>query len=515
MRPDVTMNEVDLSLVIKADVAFKAAIVLEANKGTLDRMLISNNQQFIEEYGYADDSKLGMYCAIAFLEKGNALEVQRVVGNDCAYAGVIVKNATAGTIPAAVEVGIPYGSHVFGANELFLLALRGPGAYGNGKIAVSVTDIAMATTGEFQLVVKELNSEGVFAIKETWNVSRKTDAKDGFGRSMFIEDVINEKSAYIVALNNSVITDWQDPLFPGADIEFDFGADGDAVVDGDVTAGIDTFASKDEVDFEVFINGGYTSSVVQQKIASVMAARRGVGILDAPYGLAAAALKSWREGQNIDSSFGSAYANWVQVYDQDRDKYVWVPPSGAVAADFAYSSTVANEAKPVAGLRRGKVSGMKLERAWTPAEEDVLYDAQINYLTYKRGAMYIWGNKTMQIATTYRSYLSVRRVLNKIENAIYPALDNYLFEVNDAFTRMQCWSVLNDYIKLMVAQGMLLKGEVVCDETNNTQLVIDQFKMHVDVYLKVAPDIENIRLQMIVTKSGVSFEELIATGGNF
>jgi phage tail sheath protein FI len=67
----------------------------------------------------------------------------------------------------------------------------------------------------------------------------------------------------------------------------------------------------------------------------------------------------------------------------------------------------------------------------------------------------------------------------------------------------------------MVAQGMLLKGEVVCDETNNTQLVIDQFKMHVDVYLKVAPDIENIRLQMIVTKSGVSFEELIATGGNF
>ena len=81
--------------------------------------------------------------------------------------------------------------------------------------------------------------------------------------------------------------------------------------------------------------------------------------------------------------------------------------------------------------------------------------------------------------------------------------------------------MLNEYLDKLSSQGAFqLEGgdkgyHVVCDETNNTPAVIDDFALNVDVFVKPVRSAEYIRLQVIPTKTGASFKELISRGVMF
>ena len=53
---------------------------------------------------------------------------------------------------------------------------------------------------------------------------------------------------------------------------------------------------------------------------------------------------------------------------------------------------------------------------------------------------------------------------------------------------------------------------VVCDTRNNTPERIDRNELWVDIYIKPVRSAEFIVLNMIATKTGASFTELVAAG---
>ena len=57
-----------------------------------------------------------------------------------------------------------------------------------------------------------------------------------------------------------------------------------------------------------------------------------------------------------------------------------------------------------------------------------------------------------------------------------------------------------------------LKGifdfKVVCDETNNTPLVIDKNEFRADIYVKPARSINFITLNFVASPTGVDFDEI-------
>jgi phage tail sheath protein FI len=75
--------------------------------------------------------------------------------------------------------------------------------------------------------------------------------------------------------------------------------------------------------------------------------------------------------------------------------------------------------------------------------------------------------------------------------------------------------MIDQFLRTVKAQNGVYDYKIVCDETNNTPQIIDQNQMNVDVYMKPQRSAEVIQLQIIITRTGANFNELVSTGGNF
>ena len=85
----------------------------------------------------------------------------------------------------------------------------------------------------------------------------------------------------------------------------------------------------------------------------------------------------------------------------------------------------------------------------------------------------------------------------------------FLFEFNDSFTRAQFKNMVNPYLGWIQGRRGLYDYIVVCDETNNTPVVIDANEFVADIYVKPARSINFIYLNFIATPTGVSFNEVV------
>jgi len=55
--------------------------------------------------------------------------------------------------------------------------------------------------------------------------------------------------------------------------------------------------------------------------------------------------------------------------------------------------------------------------------------------------------------------------------------------------------------------------EVVADSTNNTPSTIDNYELHVDLYFSPTKAAERIVLGIIITRTGVNFDDLRTVSG--
>ena len=61
-----------------------------------------------------------------------------------------------------------------------------------------------------------------------------------------------------------------------------------------------------------------------------------------------------------------------------------------------------------------------------------------------------------------------------IEDAVIDILQNYLFEFNDATTRLQIRTIVETYLDGVRSGQGIYAYSVIMDETNNTAEIIDQ-----------------------------------------
>ena len=300
------------------------------------------------------------------------------------------------------------------------------------------------------------------------------------------------------------------------------GSNGSAVTDSEINTGWDDFANKDDIDVRILINGGYSSVPVQQKMKTIAEDRQDcICVFDMPYAEnTPAKAVTWREvTQNFNSSYTALYYDWLKVYDQYNDLMVEVPPSGYVAAQYAYNDFVADPWYAPAGFNRGLANVIGARQTFTQGERDSLYETGINPIQVFRGeGIPIWGQKTQQAKPSALDRVNVRRMLIVLEKSISTLLRYYLFEPNSTLTRFRIRTSIEEYLDGLSARGAFQteagdKGYlVVCDVSNNTPAIIDANELHVDVFVKPSRAAEFIQLQTIITKTGVAFTELIAQG---
>ena len=210
------------------------------------------------------------------------------------------------------------------------------------------------------------------------------------------------------------------------------------------------------------------------------------------------------------SSYAVLDSGWVYQYDRYNDRFCWVPGNGHTAGIMARSDLLRDPWFSPAGFSRGQYLGIT-KLAFNPSQgsRDDLYQARINpIVTFPGQGTVLFGDKTALSTPSAFDRINVRRLFIVLEKAIAAAAQAQLFEFNDAFTRAQFRSAVEPFLRDVKNRRGLVDFSVLCDETNNTDTVIDRNEFVCSIFVKPARSINFITLNFVAARSGVEFEEI-------
>lgn len=512
----VKLKILDLSTRVPSPRGVSGAIVIACKKGpTNEPTLTASEPQLLDRYTPNGAVGIGFdtahYSALNFLQKSDSLWVHRVKGSGATFSGLAIAKA-GGTNTAVANIADPE-ARAFGADESFLITSANEGAWG-ADIAIKIVKYAdnnelVGEPDAFAILVFKKGNLNDFVEKHICSLVQ--DARDGFNRLIFLENVLAGSAfirGYVNPANDGTIEAQATGIFLGA------GNDGATATTSDYVNGLGKFSNKNKFDITIVMDGGYTVPAYQQAIAQLCEARQDcVGILSMPFASSkvADALTYRKTTLNLNSSYVALYAPHVKMFDKFNNRDIFVSPDGYVASAISQSASNFEIWFPSAGYRRGVIIASDLQEKYEDGELDALYNAGINPIKFAVGrGIVIWGNKTLSSRPSALDRLNVMLLLITIGPSIKTFLEDFLFELNDDTTRTLIKEGINDYMELVKAKRGVYNFLTVCDDTNNTPVVIDNNQLAVDLYIQPSRAVEEIPFRIIVTNTGADLSSLSA-----
>ena len=412
---------------------------------------------------------------------------------------------------------------------------------------------AAGTTND-QLHVCVVDEDGVISgtvgtiLEKFAFVSKASDAKDTFGASNYYRDVIESGSNYIwwTGHDTDIVSGAAEERTFAASVSSAFGTPDlpqNASLSGGADGRLPTAAQKyaawqsffrdgDTIDISFLIVGSShtdNGSGTEQDLLADWTTLTNQAILITENRLDCIAYMSPRRSDCVnvtestatsnikttaDTASSSSYAmmdgNWLYIYDKYNDRYVWVPACGHTAGLAARSDTLRDPWFSPAGFSRGQYLGVtKLAFSPQKANRDTLYKARVNpVVTFPGQGTVLFGDKTMLTVPSAFDRVNVRRLFIVLEKAISTAAKAQLFEFNDPFTRASFRSAVEPFLREVQSRRGIYDFAVVCDETNNTDAVVDGNEFVASIFIKPARSINFITLNFVAARSGVEFEEI-------
>lgn len=368
--------------------------------------------------------------------------------------------------------------------------------------------------GEIAIAIKAGDN-----IAETYIVSLNENARDENGKSAFIEDVINNRSAYVFVKDTdpngssveSYLESTSQPLY--------FSRASDSVVQADDLANAyELFDNKESIDIDIVIGNEIDAGMSAKNLVETR--KDSIAFIGAEYSdvvgakasVAVSNLVTWRkEGNaNFNSMFVVACGNYKYQYDRYNDKNRWINIAGDIAGLRAATSSNRASWFASAGLERGQIKNVK-KLAFNPsqAQRDVLYKNSVNPIcTFPGQGTVMWGQKTLLAKPSSFDRVNVRGLFNTLERSLSKMAKYQVMEFNDNFTRNRIVSMIKPFLNSVQAGRGIQDFLVVCDETNNTVDVISRNQLVVDVYIKPTFVAEFIHLRF--TNAGTNnFSEIV------
>lgn len=567
--PGITRVETDLSNVVAPAGTSVGGIVGWAAQGPANqRVLITFDKEFVDKFGSPNSlGGLHGFAALEFLKESNALWFVRATSGNETYANVIFCGPTSGTSATVIQepktttllVNQPDGnkpdkiyaidntSLSTSLDNQFVVAAIGPGAWGNNVgIRISTAALSGATasgtgTGgaagvsatsanydwsqsytyptdvfKFEVFTKDTTATSFTGDPiETFFVSRRQDLLDGNGKNLYVETVINGVSKYVYIQNDTTNTTMPYNTY-GRSTSIVALAGGNsstaAVPQAEIQSAWSLFASREAVNVNILCvaeDGSNTTTI--QYVGNLAATRKdcvAVAQADSSTSTDPQTIINGAATSFTNASYVALYAGWDLILDTFNDKKVYLPKCVFAAAIMARTDSLGNVWDAPAGVNRGVIPSVDQNIVWNDAQIGQLYDANINTSKKIRGVGNVmWGQKTAQRKKSALDRINVRRMLLFVENSVEASLYDFLFELNTSTTRLRVESIVKNFLETVLVGGGLTAFDVVCDESNNTAQVIDNNQLNVDIYVQPARSIEFIKLQTVITRTGVSLTE--------
>ena len=397
-----------------------------------------------------------------------------------------------------------------------------------------------------ELHIAVIDEDGAFTgtpgqVLETWPfVSSATDAKNNQGSSNYALDVVNRGSNYIwlAALPSALGSNVDTAVSNGKN--FALGATGSpntnstySLVNGansgtlgtaQINAAFDQYDDPNNILVDFLIAPGMASAADQKTVVDYMttiagSTRKDCVVVtspnrDAVVGRATPRTAIIEADDFTRSSYLLVDGNYIKVYDKFNDVYSFIPAASSTAGIMAASDNNAAPWYSPAGSRRGRYFGVA-SLAFNPnkTDRDELYKAGINPIANIPGqGVTLFGDKTYLSRPSAFDRINVRRLFLVLERAIATAAQSILFEFNDEFTRAEFVNIVEPVLRNVQGRRGITDFKLVCDETNNTQEIIDTNQFIANIFIKPARSINFITLNFVAVRSGVSFEEVVGSG---
>ena len=116
----------------------------------------------------------------------------------------------------------------------------------------------------------------------------------------------------------------------------------------------------------------------------------------------------------------------------------------------------------------------------------------------------VWGQRTSVPGDYSKATdrVNVVRLACYIKRSLRKSLVQYLFEPNDQITRDSVTTLVSGFLHDIQVKRGLYDFAVLCDESNNTPVIIDQNSLYVDIALKPVKAVEFIYVPIRIVNTG-------------
>ena len=510
-EPRVVLQEKDLTAAASIDADVYGGAVIYSNRGPTTPTLYSSARRFSEQFGNPDPTnsadRRGKLNVLAFLEAAPCW-VTRVI-NGALYGGVTIEDSVGGG-SAALGVGVSSpDSYAFGSGSDVTMLIVGanPGEW-NDNIRVTISDVSGS---DFKISVDYYSNGSWSTISgEVWECSKSQTAKDGYGRSKYVEDVINGKSEYIYVVDNTENTNAPEEV---TSLQFGGGDDGSSPTVSDYQTAISTMRDT-VVDIDIWFTAGQLVSSESQSsfinsMANAAKEHYGIVVADLDDDSRADAITTVDGWSIAERSYVSVVYPWLKVTDALNDSTVEIPASGYAAARYADVEISGNVWDPHAGVPNGQISGaLDLSQALSTTDRGLLTAANINPFKIISGSgIVLWDQNTLQSSTGALKFVTIRRTMSSIEKDAYSFLVQFIHQNNTEFTRLRIERGLTNLVdsnyKNVPGGGGVKNFRVVCDSSNNTSVTIAQGILYADMYVTPVYPAREIYYRVFITDEDV------------
>ena len=198
---------------------------------------------------------------------------------------------------------------------------------------------------------------------------------------------------------------------------------------------------------------------------------------------------------------------YIRIYDNGIPK--WIPPASYAATTYMRKFT-ANIAGIVpwticAGITNGRIDGItKTEMDFTNTDLEFLHQMNANPIVYKINNGYCINDEASAQVYPYSSlsFLHSREVLIELENKLYDMLLKYQWQFNTPEIRAEIKYRADKICKDLLDNNALYDFWNVCDDTNNTDYIIDLQIGVLDTYIEIIKGMGIIVNNITIMKKG-------------
>jgi hypothetical protein len=215
------------------------------------------------------------------------------------------------------------------------------------------------------------------------------------------------------------------------------------------------------------------------------------------------------QAESLDTNYAATYWPWAQVRSVELGRNVWSPASVVIPGVFAKNDSIAAPWFAPAGLTRGGITNViKVEKKLSKTQRDNLYTSKVNPLaTFPGQGIVVFGQKTLQQASSALDRVNVRRLLLDVKDTIGDFSRKLVFEQNTQQTRDRFVRQVTPYLESLVQRQGLYAFQIKADGQLNTPDIIDENKLVGQVFLQPTKTAEFIVLDFILTPTGASFTD--------